>query len=145
MQRQFCEQDLITGMARAHHTALEMLNRSVNKVRHQLSFITQLRHNLQSCTDVMLSGDGGLWSGRLPPEVRGPGRCVVRLPGHIPPLGQPGRGGGGVQQPGGRDHRGLGRRQAHTRMRRAGLHPVRPELHHHGHDRGDTPGEPVSQ
>lgn len=54
MQRQFCEQDLITGMARAHHTALEMLNRSVNKVRHQLSFITQLRHNLQSCTDPML-------------------------------------------------------------------------------------------
>ena len=32
MQRQFWEQDLITGMARAPHTALVMLNRSVNKV-----------------------------------------------------------------------------------------------------------------
>ena len=91
----------------------------------------------------MFPGDGGLWSGRVTPEVRGPGRCVVRLTGHLPALGQQGGGGGGVPGPGGGDHRGLGRRQADTRMRRAGLHPVRPELHHHGHDRGDTPGEPT--
>ena len=133
------EQNLITGMARAHRTAPVSLNKSVNK--EAPTFIYNPIPSAMHSSDVMLSGHGGLWSRRLPPEVRGPGRCVVRVPGHLPALGQQGRGGGGVSDPGGRDYRRLGSGQTDPRLRRAGLHPVRQELHHHRHDRGDTPGE----